>query len=90
MGRLKSDLTLNHRGDSEKITAAVDEALKRGLPLTRPDGHQVKSGRVNFWPNTGTITIDGYRKIKERGLDAFLELAERYDKMHRGRPQIEL
>jgi hypothetical protein len=88
MGSLKSDLSLNRDGDTDKITLAIDEALKRGLPLSRHDGGQLKSGRVNFWPNTETITIDGYRKINERGLVAFLKLAERHDKMARGLPQI--
>ena len=32
---------------------------ERGLPYRHLPPHQLKIGSINFWPGTGTITIDG-------------------------------
>lgn len=71
----KSDrhyLPLHRPGDTPWMTAAVTWAEKAGLdPLWRPDPYQLKCGTINFWPNTGTVSVDGEKRCLDRGLDAF-------------------
>ena len=71
----KSDryyLPVNRPGDTPRMKQAVAWAEKAGLdPFYRPHTDQLKFGSINFWPNTGTLNIDGKGKHAGRGLDAF-------------------
>lgn len=56
-------------------TIHVLEALGVSFRLTSPS--HIKIGKVNFWPSTGKIFIDGTPgALKERGLAALLPLIE--------------
>jgi hypothetical protein len=88
------DLTMHptHRSSStgkpalfyDTDTPAMIESIERLRELKyfirRDDRIALKLGRVNFWPSTGTITIDGEgRHVGGRGLDDLLALlAERF------------
>lgn len=42
---------------------------------TQPSEHHLKVGPYNFWPNSGTIYLDGAKsKEPERGLQRFVEI----------------
>lgn len=61
-------------GDSDVMTRAIMWCAINQVPLTRCGANQLKVGKLNFWPDTGTITMDGgYRHI-HNGIDAFVEL----------------
>lgn len=56
------------------MTDAIAAIEQVGHRVHRPSPYQLKIGGINFWPNTGKITIDPDRKYPERGLPAVLEL----------------
>lgn len=62
-------------------TPAMDEAVDKlellKVPVKRTSDHQLKCWEVNYWPDTGSISIDKQAKSKLRGLEAFLELVEK-------------
>lgn len=62
-------------------TPQMDEAIDRldalNVPITRTSDHQLKVWDLNYWPNTGSISIDGQGKCQLRGLELFLDLVER-------------
>lgn len=58
-----------------KVASAIDRLAREGFRARQMDMHHVKIGEVNFYPSTGTITIDGIGRYKEgKGLDALIPL----------------
>lgn len=50
--------------ESERlVTMAVakERLVKEGFKVKETSRYQLKVGRVNFWPVTGTVTVDGER-----------------------------
>lgn len=66
-------------------TARMKEALKyfddRGILFTRKTAWQIKHGKINFYPDRGTIFVDGENGArKETGLqEALLLVAPDHD-----------
>ena len=61
--------------DSAKMAdaKAALHAAKKSFRQTSP--HQIKYGRLNFYPDSGTIFRDGDKeRLSEAGIDAFLSL----------------
>jgi hypothetical protein len=51
----------------------IDTLLVRGLDFERMSRWQIKIDSVNYYPDRGTIFVDGDdAALKERGLDALL------------------
>lgn len=71
----KQKLPLEQKDDTPEMVEAIRSGKAAGLNLKRCSVHQLKSGRVNFWPATGRIYIDQGPKVSERGLAAFIRLA---------------
>ena len=60
---------------SYKVIVAMKALKQEGFPFKRPTEHQLKVGRINFYPGKGTIFFDGNKKAEEEtGLAAFIEL----------------
>lgn len=55
----------------------IMELIEAKYYVTRASKHQVKYRAVNYYPSTGTITIDGKGRHPEKGLKAVLELLKR-------------
>jgi hypothetical protein len=74
----KSLDALRRPADTEEMTAAINWLEKQGHFARRPTPWQLKVGRINFYPHTGTIFCDGDSEpLPHRGLAAFQKLLER-------------
>jgi hypothetical protein len=65
---------LRRAGDSLEMRAAVDQLQSQGVRFIRPTPFQLKIGDINFYPDTGTILLDGGKALEERGLPALLQI----------------
>ena len=59
----------------EAITA-LEAIAPSGVRFVRKTAHHLKSGKYNFYPDTGTVTEDDMPKLKRRRLNVFLDLIE--------------
>jgi hypothetical protein len=67
----KPSLPLITKDDDDKWREAVALLNELKLPVCRPSRSQLKSGRVNYYPATGTVTDDNFpRALPEHGLGA--------------------
>jgi hypothetical protein len=66
--------------DTPAMIEAIEKLRELKYFIRRGDRITLKLGRVNFWPSTGTITIDGEGRYDGgQGLDDLLALlAERF------------
>lgn len=67
----------------KKIIECSMEAAKewldaRNVRYVQKTVYQLKMGIVNFYPTTGTITIDGEPPYADKGLQALSEALERF------------
>ncbi|WP_025915610.1 hypothetical protein [Herminiimonas sp. CN] len=67
-------MTLFTRGKHDTCAAAMQGARAwlegRGIHYLYLPPHQLKIGPLNFWPGTGTITVDGEGgRRSEKGLE---------------------
>jgi hypothetical protein len=69
---MQPKLPLNLAGDGPEMREAIAALIDLGVRVQRTSKFQLKVGPINFWPNRGTITIDGKPPLKEKGLDEFL------------------
>ncbi|HWA17718.1 MAG TPA: hypothetical protein VG757_01865 [Devosia sp.] len=76
MARKKLHHALHNPEEGEEIGAMIKAFDRKGIEIKRVSPHQLKSGKVNFWPSTGTIVIDGQSRSKYRGPNNFLMLAD--------------
>jgi hypothetical protein len=67
---------LRQENDTLAMNAAIEALEARGVEFFRPHGLQLKIGSINFYPDTGTIMVDGGKKLQERGLEAFLLMVD--------------
>lgn len=67
----KQDIAMHAMLDA---TSALDE---KGWMYRVLSNSQIKIGRINYWPSSGTITVDGeLKKRSMSGLDEFLRLLD--------------
>ena len=60
---------------SGKMAVAKERLAKEGFKVKQPSRHQLKVARVNFWPVTGTITVDGENTPRRgQSIDDFVRL----------------
>jgi hypothetical protein len=76
-------------------TLATYELIRKMIEMKyfvwRPSKYHIKHGDVNFWPSTGTITIDNVGRHPEKGKEALIALLQRmYPKGRRARPEAPL
>lgn len=64
----------NTRCTMEEAAAAL---ARQEIRFVQKTGFQIKVGQFNFYPNKGTIYIDGQKALAEKGLDAFIRLLRR-------------
>ncbi|ANP45994.1 hypothetical protein [Candidatus Viadribacter manganicus] len=67
---------LKERGDSKKMTEAIDWAQKHGLEIYRTTPRCVQIEGHNFWPDKGTIQRADLRKYDKKGLAELARLLE--------------
>lgn len=74
--------------DTPRTYELIRELIDMKLFVRRPSKYHIKHGDVNFWPSTGTITIDNVGRHPEKGKEAFIALLQRmYPKGRRARPE---
>ncbi|QQO18606.1 hypothetical protein JJB98_01080 [Bradyrhizobium diazoefficiens] len=72
---------LYYRDDEDFIRELIWELIRRKRYVRRESKYHIKVRKVNFWPSTGTITVDGQGRHHETGTEAFLKLLDaRYPK----------
>jgi hypothetical protein len=70
--------------DSEAMKHAKTAMRSAKMPFRQTSPHQIKHGRLNFYPDRGTIFRDGDRaKLEEQGIVAFMQMCG-YPKENRG------
>ncbi len=72
---------LYYRDDEDFIRELIWELIRRKRYVRRESKYHIKVREVNFWPSTGTISIDGEGRHPEKGPQALLALLDkRYPK----------
>lgn len=76
-------------------TLATYELIRELINLKyfvwRPSKYHIKHRDVNFWPSTGTITIDNVGRHPENGKEAFFSLLQQmYPKDRRASPEAQI
>jgi hypothetical protein len=62
----------------EKMQQATDYLDHEGIRYFQPSEYQIKVGRYNFWPCSGTICLDGASSREgQSGLHAFIAIVRR-------------
>lgn len=65
--------------ESAEMHATIKWLEEARYSFIRPSGNQLKVGRINFYPNTGTIYCDGDAGASpHRGLKAFQHMVKAY------------
>lgn len=64
--RQNPPLALRMPGDTVAFDNANDLLEEMGVRYKRTSLHQLKIGRINYFPNTGSIVIDGESKARSR------------------------
>lgn len=73
--------SLYYRDDEDYVRELIWELIRRKRYVRRESKHHIKVRQVNYWPSTGTITIDGEGRYPEKGEQALLALLDkRYPK----------
>jgi len=67
---------LYYRDDGPEFYEPIGELLALKYYVRRPSKHHIKHREVNFWPTTGTITIDAIGRHPEKGQQAFVALVK--------------
>lgn len=71
--------------DPPEFYALISDLIERKYYVRRASKHQVKHRAVNYYPSTGTITIDGKGRHPGKGPEALLVLLEQmYPRRRRG------
>lgn len=60
--------------DTPAMTAAIRWCLDQNLPVIRCSRFHLKVGKLNFWPDKGSISLDGNYRHPQKGLAAFQAL----------------
>jgi hypothetical protein len=60
--------------DTEEVRLEIRKLVEFGYRVIRKTDHQIKIRDVNYYPSTGTITIDPCTKFKDKGFEALLDL----------------
>jgi hypothetical protein len=76
---------LYYHDDDDFVRELIYELVRRKRYVRRESKHHIKVRDVNFWPSTGTITIDGESRHPENGSEAFLELLDKRYPKRRGK-----
>lgn len=73
--------------DNRETYEVIRELIDLKYFVRRPSKYHIKHGDVNFWPSTGTITIDNVGRHPEKGKEAFIALLQQmYPRGRRARP----
>ena len=71
--------TLYKPDDSLRMQLAIKRLVNYGYAVSRKSPHQLKVGSLNFYPDRGTITQDGAKRIEQKGIDQFIALLKEHD-----------
>lgn len=67
---------LHKPDDSNQMQRAIKRLVRDGYDVSRKSRHQLKVGPFNFYPDRGTITQDGEKRIELKGIGHFVALLE--------------
>lgn len=70
----KSEPTLFFDGDSIELRTNILRLVKLGYFVRRCSQHHLRVERVNFWPSTGRIQVDGEISHQKRGWHEFFRV----------------
>lgn len=74
--------------DTLRTYELIRELINMKFFVWRPSKYHIKHGDVNFWPSTGTITVDNVGRHPEKGKEALIALLQQmYPKGRRARPE---
>lgn len=69
-----SNISLSEALSAPSLDMTVDRQLiKAGVAFVRKTPYHIKAGKINFFPSSGKITVDGVGLVKERGIEVFIE-----------------
>lgn len=64
------------RDDTDIVREQITELLQQGYKVRRPSPHHVKIGHINYFPTTGTITMDPCHRHTEKGYTELIRVLE--------------
>lgn len=69
-----SNISLSDALNAPALDLTVDHQLiAAGVAFIRKTPYHIKAGKINFYPSSGKITVDGVGLVKERGIEVFVE-----------------
>lgn len=71
---MKSLHPLRLPNDPVAMTKAVDWCQANGHHVRRTSAFQLKFGPINFYPQTGTIYLDGGHTLDKKGFEVLKEI----------------
>ena len=77
--------TLFYPDDSPEVCLLIMKLIEDKYYVTRASKHQIKHGKVNYYPSSGVITIEGEGRHTEKGPHALLALLEQRYPKRRGK-----
>lgn len=84
---LSGNKPLFYPDDNPLICELIKELIERKRFVRRESKHHIKHRKLNYFPSTEVVTIDGTGRHPETGPDAFLELVEEmYPRRRQGKP----
>jgi hypothetical protein len=79
MNRPPKKPSLFFKDDTPETIGLINRLIHLKYFVKRPEKKQLKIGPVNYWPTTGTITVDGGRRIVQKGIETLMRvLAEEF------------
>lgn len=67
------------------MAVALEWLKENAISYRRPTFYHLKVGKLNFWPDRGTITLDGGAALPPGGWEAFKELVHLATTARQGR-----
>lgn len=65
---------LRYDTDPPSMREAIDWLLEQKIRFVRPTRYHLKIGRLNFYPQKGSINLDGEPRFSEEGLEGLQTL----------------
>jgi hypothetical protein len=81
---------LERDDDTPAMRSFANWAKELRLWYIRPAKYQVKIGDVNYYPDRGTIHVDGESRASERYLDGLEKVLKRKNLLTYTRPKLQL
>jgi hypothetical protein len=78
MNKPANESPLFYNDDTPETVELIHGLIRRKYFTQRPSKSHIKVGPVNFWPTTGTISVDGRGRAVEKGADFLMQILAKH------------